>query len=248
MRGSNFVALAVAFEALLGVAGVAIAQWGGAPIGERLELSATAIARGVAALTLMLLMLAVLMRSSWRPIAELRRQVRALVEQTFADAGWPALLAVAIAAGVGEELLFRGGLQPLAVRWSGPVAGVALVSVVFGLLHAVSWAYFVAATLIGAYLGWLAEAYQDLTAPILVHAVYDFVALMALRGNVRLPAAALWASRVGSGSRRPAQQASVRSNAVGRSILWPMETYNGATPSRVRRTPPISSPLSHRSV
>jgi membrane protease YdiL (CAAX protease family) len=188
MRGPNLIAWAVALEALLGVVGVAIAQWAGTPIRDQVELSAASLARGVAALTLMLLMLGALMRSSWGPIVELRRQVTMLVEQMFGDAPWPALLAVAVAAGVGEELLFRGGLQPLAVRWTGPVAGVTLVSVVFGLLHAVSWAYFIAATAIGLLLGWLAEAYQDLTAPIFAHAVYDFVALVALRSRGRTPA------------------------------------------------------------
>lgn len=180
MRGPNLVVPAVAVEALLGVAGLAIARWAGRPIGEQMEFSAAVLARGGAALTLMLLMLAVLMRSTWQPIVQLRRQVTVLVEQMFRDASWPALLAVAVAAGVGEELLFRGALQPLAVRWTGPVAGVAIVSVIFGLLHAVSWAYFIAATAIGLLLGWLAEAYQDLTAPIFAHAVYDFVALVVL--------------------------------------------------------------------
>lgn len=188
MRGPNLVVPAVAVEALLGIAGLAIARWAGTPIGDQLELSAPALARGVAALALMLVMLGAMMRSSWRPIVELRRQVTMLVEQMFGGASWPGLLAVAVAAGVGEELLFRGALQPLAVRWTGPAAGVALVSVVFGLLHAVSLAYFVAATAIGLLLGWLAAAYQDLTAPIFAHAAYDFVALVMLRRGLHYPA------------------------------------------------------------
>lgn len=180
MRGANFVAVAMAFEALLGAAGWLIAHYAGAPVEAKLEISAAALTRGVVALAPMLAMLAVLMRSDWRPLAELRRQVTALVGEMFGGASWPALLAVAVAAGVGEELLFRGALQPLAVRWTNPVVGVAIVSVVFGLLHAVSWTYFILATAIGLYLGWLAEAYQDLTAPIFVHGAYDFVALMVL--------------------------------------------------------------------
>lgn len=183
MRGTNFVAAAVLFEALLGVVGVFVAQWVGAPVGDRLEFSTATLGRGVAALAAMLVLLAALMQTQWRPLVELRRQVTVLVDQMFGGASWPALLAVAVAAGVGEELLFRGALQPLAVRWTGPVVGVALVSFVFGLLHAVSWAYFLVATAIGLMLGWLAEAYQDLTAPIFAHAVYDFVALVVLRGK-----------------------------------------------------------------
>ena len=83
-------------------------------------------------------------------------------------------------AGFGEELLFRGVLQPLASSWFGVPIGFVLASVVFGLLHSVTPTYAVLATLVGAYFGWLFLATNNLLCPILTHSVYDFVALVYL--------------------------------------------------------------------
>jgi hypothetical protein len=103
-----------------------------------------------------------------------------MVRSLFGRAAWYDLALVAAAAGLGEELLFRGALQPLAVNWTTPVIGVAATSLLFGGLHAATAAYFVLATAIGAYLGWLAHGYDDLVAPIIAHGAYDFAALMVL--------------------------------------------------------------------
>lgn len=86
--------------------------------------------------------------------------------------GWGILL-VALAAGIGEEILFRGALQPL--------LGLVLAGIIFGVLHALTPGYFVFATVFGLYLGWLYEVSGDLTVPILAHAVYDVFAFYLLR-------------------------------------------------------------------
>jgi membrane protease YdiL (CAAX protease family) len=129
----------------------------------------------------MLVFLAFAIRSDWRPLAGIRRQVSRMVRDMFGGVNWLGLAAVSIAAGFGEELLFRGALQPLAERWWGVGAGLIVVSLFFGALHAMSRTYFVLATAVGLYLGWLAQHYDDLLAPIFVHALYDFAALVALR-------------------------------------------------------------------
>ncbi|MCA9237719.1 MAG: CPBP family intramembrane metalloprotease, partial [Planctomycetales bacterium] len=72
---------------------------------------------------------------------------------------------------------FRGALQPLVARWWGTPAAVAAVSLVFGAVHAATVAYFLLATVFGLYLGALAAATGDLTAVILIHALYDWAAL-----------------------------------------------------------------------
>lgn len=87
------------------------------------------------------------------------------------------IILLSAAAGVGEEILFRGVLQTL----SGSVWGLWVASVIFGLLHAVTPAYFALATLMGLYLGALYIATNNLLAPILVHWLYDTVALYLLR-------------------------------------------------------------------
>ena len=179
-RPANIVPLAVAFEGGLGLAAVGLAWWLDVPLAHRLTPSTGALVRGAIGLIPLLLMLAYATRSRWRPLAELRRQVEQLVGELFRDVSWVGLAAVSIAAGVGEELLFRGALQPLAERWFGPAAGLIVVSLIFGALHAASRTYFILATLVGLYLGWLAQEYDDLLAPIFIHAAYDFVALWML--------------------------------------------------------------------
>lgn len=86
------------------------------------------------------------------------------------------LALVSLAAGLGEELLFRGALQPL---WGLPVSAV-----VFGLAHALTPAYFGLALGMGLLLGWLAAATGGLFVPVVVHATYDLVALLRLRTRV----------------------------------------------------------------
>jgi membrane protease YdiL (CAAX protease family) len=55
-----------------------------------------------------------------------------------------------------------------------------VASVLFGLVHAITRAYVVIAALFGAYLGWLWLVTGDLTVPIVVHALYDFLVLVYL--------------------------------------------------------------------
>lgn len=175
------IVVAVVSEASLGLAGWLLAHLARAPIAARLDFTAETALRAAVALGPPLVLLAAALRTAWVPLVRLREQVRTLVGELFARASLAELAAVALAAGVGEELLFRGGLQPLAERWWGPWPAVLAVSLLFGAAHAMSAAYFVVAALMGAYLGWLAQAWGDLVAPIAVHAAYDFLALIALR-------------------------------------------------------------------
>jgi uncharacterized protein len=90
------------------------------------------------------------------------------------------LAGIALLAGLGEEMLFRGVLQESFSRWLPLWGAVAAAALLFGILHAVTPAYAVLAALVGAYLGALYLWTGNLLAPILAHAVYDFVALVYL--------------------------------------------------------------------
>ena len=84
---------------------------------------------------------------------------------------------VSALAGIGEELLFRGVLQAgLSEAWS-PMAGIVVASLLFGAAHAVSLSYLVLATLMGLYLGLLYHLTGNLLLPIIVHALYDWIAI-----------------------------------------------------------------------
>ena len=77
------------------------------------------------------------------------------------------------AAGIAEELFFRGMIQSFAGLW--------WTALIFGLLHALTPAYFVIATAIGLYFGYLYEVTGNLLIPMVSHAAYDIFALYLLR-------------------------------------------------------------------
>lgn len=88
---------------------------------------------------------------------------------------WPLVVATAIVAGVGEEVLFRGLLQ----KWVGIVPQALL----FALLH---FGYgtvlqVVAPLLMGLLFGYVVKRGWGLWAPITAHVLYDFAALSFAR-------------------------------------------------------------------
>lgn len=111
--------------------------------------------------------------------ADLGRQMRGLYE--FASGySWPVLILLSVFAGVGEELLFRGAVQGWLAEHTGPITAVIAASLLFGLVHYVSFTYFVIATGLGLVLG-MAYAITDSLLLVMVwHGVYDMVALFCL--------------------------------------------------------------------
>ncbi len=95
------------------------------------------------------------------------------IRAIFSEAKLPDLCFIAICAGLAEELLFRGVIQ---VKL-GIVGG----SIIFGLLHFITPAYCVIATIMGFYLGILYQYYDSLLIPIQLHFIYDLGALIYLR-------------------------------------------------------------------
>lgn len=177
--------MALLFEAGLGLLGVGLAWLADLSLRGQLEVTQSAVARGLLATLPMALLLMVLMLSRWPAVVEFRQQVESIVRTLFADSSWLELALISLAAGVGEELFFRGALQSLLARWAHPVVALSVVSLLFGLAHAMSTTYFVAATLVGFYFGWLAMAYDDLVAPMVAHGLYDFIALTYLQQRVK---------------------------------------------------------------
>ena len=88
------------------------------------------------------------------------------------------LAALALVAGVSEEVLFRGVIQPGLARWLPVGAALIVTSLLFGLVHFASRTYAIFAALMGMYLGALFQLAGNLFSPIVTHAVYDFVALV----------------------------------------------------------------------
>jgi membrane protease YdiL (CAAX protease family) len=133
----------------------------------------------------MLVMLAVLTRVDWQPIVRIREIVRGFARQMLLRASWLEICVLCGLAGIGEELLFRGVLQTLLAGWTNPFLGIAAASAVFGAVHFLTRTYFLLAVAVGCYFGWLYLATGSLTAPIVAHAAYDFVALVVVHRSLR---------------------------------------------------------------
>ncbi|MBT8136690.1 MAG: CPBP family intramembrane metalloprotease [Gammaproteobacteria bacterium] len=144
-----------------------------------------AFAIGLAAVLPMLLLLWWGLRNPGTAMGRATGEARQFVRQFFNGIGPAGFLLVSLLAGLCEEALFRGLLQVFIAGHSSVLVGLVAASVLFGLAHAVSLAYAVTATIIGVYLGALFLLTGSLAAPVICHAVYDFIALLWLS---RLPA------------------------------------------------------------
>jgi len=113
-------------------------------------------------------------------VRDIRAKVEVVVASMFGDAGLANIALVCIAAGLGEEALFRGFLQGGLEQRLGTWSGLAAASAVFGLAHPVTPAYVTLAALIGVYLGGLWIWSGNLLVPVIAHALYDFVAVVTL--------------------------------------------------------------------
>lgn len=170
----------IAFEGGLGVLAL-IVGWclGHVPL-DRIHLALLPLLASAAATLPLLAALALLLSFDWEIVRELREFMDEFVLPMFAGARWWELALLCTAAGLGEELLFRGLLQPIFCGALGLGWGIFLVNVLFGLMHPFSITYVVVASLIGLYLSVLFVISDNLLAPIFVHGLYDFVALFWL--------------------------------------------------------------------
>lgn len=95
---------------------------------------------------------------------------------------WADLFVLAAVAGISEEILFRGVLQPWLESAWGLRAGLLVSNLIFGLVHSVTPLYSVLAALVGVYLGLAMDIQgeRNLLTPIIIHTLYDFLAFIAL--------------------------------------------------------------------
>ncbi len=96
---------------------------------------------------------------------------------------------LSVAAGIGEELLFRGFIMGTVSHWSdatlGAILGLTVSSLLFGVCHWLTMTYAVLATAVGFYFGLLLLVSDHLLVPIVAHASYDFLALLCLTKKMR---------------------------------------------------------------
>lgn len=109
-------------------------------------------------------------------VRSIRRLYSEILKPLFAEIRAVDVVLIGLAAGVGEELLFRGAVQA--------EFGVVPASLLFGAVHiggSGTVAFGCWAALCGLALGWLAVWTGGLLAPTVAHVVYDTLALAYIR-------------------------------------------------------------------
>jgi CAAX protease family protein len=137
-------------------------------------------ALGAAAALPLLGLFFICLRAPVGPFRRINKFFEEVLEPLLAPCTLLDLAGISLLAGVGEEMFFRGVLQAAFSGWMGTWAGLALASVLFGVLHAITPTYALLATVMGAYLGVLWQLTGNLLTPIVAHALYDFLALVLL--------------------------------------------------------------------
>jgi len=177
--------LGIAFEA-----GLILVAWllgwllGQKPL-DSLHWSVSEFLLGPVATLPMLAAFFLLLRSRLSSIERIRRLFDEIALPFFGAYTWFELAVLSLLAGIGEEMLFRGMAQAALDHWLGPWLALALASLLFGLLHALTPAYAILASLAGAYLGAIWLATGNLLVVIEAHALYDFIALSYLLRDAR---------------------------------------------------------------
>lgn len=173
----DIVLLAVLFEAGLGILAVALGWLINCPIWQAIRWNVHDALAALVATAPLVLLFFLCLRWPVGPLARIKSFADEVLKPLFRPCKLVDLAAISLSAGFGEEALFRAVLQSSLSRWLDLWPALALASLVFGLLHWITPTYAVLATAMGAYLGWLYLGSGNLLVPILVHALYDFVAL-----------------------------------------------------------------------
>jgi membrane protease YdiL (CAAX protease family) len=184
----TLIILAILFEASLAPLALLLGWLLGQPALAGFEWRASDIVVGALAT---LPMLGLFLAGQFWPVGPFRAINRFFEEEArpiLAVCQWPDLALISVAAGVGEEMLFRGVFQAALGRWLGAAWGWGATSVLFGLLHPITPGYILLAALLGAYLGALWSLSGNLLTAMVAHALYDFFALWYLLRKQTRPA------------------------------------------------------------
>ena len=174
------VALAVFVESGLVLLALFIGWLFDKPPLSRLKLDLVGVGWGLVAALPMLAAFFVMQRWPIGPLAGLKEFSEKTIRPMMQPLSKVDMLGISCLAGLGEEMLFRGLAQDLIATHIPLGWAIVVASLLFGLVHAMTPTYFVLASLAGGYLGWVYAMTGDIAAPIVAHAVYDFVALLVL--------------------------------------------------------------------
>ena len=182
LNPDDFFKKACSFEAALILVAVVLGWIAGINPFENLHFSESAIAYGVIGTMPLFLLFLTMEQMRADSVVKIKNVLYETLGPSLHRLHWTDLLILASIAGLSEELLFRGVIQPwIESSWS-MTAGLIGSNILFGLAHAVTPLYAVLATFVGIYLS-LSLDYggdRNLLVPVVIHGLYDFLAFVAL--------------------------------------------------------------------
>lgn len=152
-----------------------------------IHFSENAVIYGFFGSMVLYLMFIAMERMQYASVQNIRQILIETLGPGLHNKNWADLFILASIAGISEEILFRGVIQPWMENSWGMSIGLIGSSILFGLVHAVTPLYAILATAISIYLG-LSLDYggeRNLLTPIVIHALYDFLAFIAIMKSYR---------------------------------------------------------------
>jgi uncharacterized protein len=181
-KADDFFKKACYFEASLILVAMVLGWFSGVNPFETIHYSELAIAYGVIGTAPLFLMYLALEHVQTEPVVKIRKLLLDTLGPGLNRYHWTDLFILAAIAGVSEEVVFRGVIQPWMEASWGITAALVGSNIIFGLAHALTPLYAVLAALVGIYLG-LSLDYggeRNLLVPVIIHGLYDFLAFIAL--------------------------------------------------------------------
>jgi uncharacterized protein len=181
-NAEDFFKKACYFEASLILIAIVLGWFSGINPFETMHFTELAIAYGVIGTAPLFLMYLALEHIEAEPVANIRKLLLNTLGPGLNSYHWTDLFILAAIAGISEEVVFRGVIQPWMESSWGITAALIGSNIIFGLAHALTPLYAVLAALVGIYLG-LSLDYggeRNLLVPVIIHGLYDFLAFIAL--------------------------------------------------------------------
>jgi len=181
-KATDFFKSACYFEAALILVAVVLGQIADINPFSHILFSESALAYGVIGTIPLFLMFLGMEQLQTKSVSHIRKLLLNTLGPSLHSYHWTDLFLLAALAGISEELVFRGVIQPWIEQSWGLITGLIVSNILFGLAHAVTPFYAVLAALVGIYLG-LSLDYsgeRNLLTPIIIHSFYDLLAFVAL--------------------------------------------------------------------
>lgn len=178
----NFFKTACYFEGSLIIVAVVVGWIAGINPFAELRFSEMAIFYGLLGTLPLFIFFMAMQLMPHEAVQRIRQLLLETLGPTLHRYGWADLFVLAAIAGLSEEVLFRGVIQPWIESSWGMNAGLVFSNIIFGMVHAVTPLYAVLATLVGIYLG-LSLDYggeRNLLTPVIIHGLYDFLAFIVI--------------------------------------------------------------------